>query len=173
MTYLHNATKDWTNVSNIIINYKDENIDYNTLEKGTTEYGSIVTKGTTTVITSKNEEETGRIENLKARMPRYDEVHGAGKCLMYEEAYNFSFGSCPLWLSNYLNSNEYVTGEGLQNISGIHGYWTLSSIYEYSGSALCVLNTGNISDEYVNTDSIDGVRPVITIPLHDLSNYFE
>ena len=59
MPYLHNATKDWTNVPNIKMNYEDENIDGITLQKGTTGYGSIKTSGNVTIITSKNDEETG------------------------------------------------------------------------------------------------------------------
>ena len=79
MNYLHKATKDWSNVPNMIMNYEDENIAYDTQQKGTNGYGSIKTTDNITIITSKTNEETGRIENLKARLPRYDEVHGTGK----------------------------------------------------------------------------------------------
>ena len=169
MTYLHNATKDWDNIPNMIMNYEDENIDYNTQQKGTNGYGSIVTTGTTTIITSKTNEETGRIENLKARMPRYDEVHGTGKCLTYAENGN-QYGSCPLWLSNYLSSSSYVTGEGLQNISGIYGYWTFSSDASHSDFAWLVSYYGNVGRNAVDSNNFDGssddgVRPVITLGL--------
>ena len=33
MNYLHNATKDWNNIPNMIMNYEDENINYNTQKK--------------------------------------------------------------------------------------------------------------------------------------------
>ena len=170
MTYLHNATKDWNNIPNMIMNYEDENIDYTTQQKGTNGYGSIVTTGTTTIITSKNDEETGRIENLKARMPRYDEVHGEGKCLTYKENGN-NYGSCPLWLSNYLSNSQYVTGEGLQNISGIYGYWTLASNdgdYTYAWYVSYDGHVDSFSGVYYGNDY--GVRPVITIPKYNLSN---
>ena len=40
MTYLHNATKDWYNIPNMIMNYEDENINYSTQQKGTTGFYS-------------------------------------------------------------------------------------------------------------------------------------
>ena len=164
MNYLHNATKDWNNVPNMIMNYEDENIDYNTQRKGATGYGSIKTIDNITIITSKNNEETGRIENLKARLPRYDEAHGTGKCLTYEENGN-KYGSCPLYLANYLNSSSYVTGEGLQNISGIYGYWTLSSSAYSSDFAWLVYYSGIVDDDLVDSEHSRGVRPVITLEI--------
>jgi len=170
MKYLHNATKDWTNVPNMIMNYEDENIDYDTHQKGIAGYGSIVTAGTTTIITSKNGEETGRIENLKTRMPRYDEVHGTGKCLTStesEEKYGNKFGSCPLWLFNYMNSCvECGTITGKVDISEIYGYWTLSSHYDEGSARLAeqVRYRGRVSNNGVALDSY-GIRPVITLGL--------
>jgi len=166
MPYLHNATKDWTNIPNIIMNYEDESIDFITQQKGPYGYGSIVTTGTTTIITSKTGEETGRIETLKARMPRSDEVYGTDKCLTLLENENAD-GSCPLWLVNYLESSDHVTGAGLQNISGIYGYWTLSS-GNSSYSAGLVFYSGRLSQGYVDYADVGyiddfGVRPVITL----------
>ena len=165
MIYLHNVTKDWNNVPNMVIDYKDENIDPITGQKGTTGttgYGAIKTTGNITVITSNTGEETGRIENLKARMPRYDEVAGIGKCLSRDEN-EYKFGSCPIWLSNYLRKNEYVSGEGLKNIEEIIGYWVLSSYASKSNFAWYVDYRGLIGDHTVNSDL--GVRPVITLKL--------
>ena len=154
MNFLYNATKDWTNISNIEMNYTDEGNNY----------GSIKTTGNKTQITKKEEIETATYENLKARMPRYDEVHGTGKCLTYEENGN-KYGSCPLWLSNYLNISSYVTGEGLQNISGIYGYWTLSSFASDSSTAWDVHYRGGVGDSDVVDDYDNGVRPVITLEI--------
>ena len=104
----------------------------------------IKTTGDTTIITNKTGEETGRIENLKARMPRYNEVYGNGKC-------STSQGSCPLWLVNYLQSSSYVTGEGVQNIA-IGGYWRLSSYALDSKLSLYV--TGVFSPQENNPKTI-------------------
>jgi len=164
MTYLHNATKDWTNIPNMIMNYEDENINGETQQKGTDGYGSIVTTGTTTIITSKSEEETGRIENLKARMPRYDEVHGTGKCLLRSVNEN-NYGSCPLWLVNYMNTYEaYSAINGKVEISDIIGYWTLSSMPSWHDTAWFVRFVGNIENSGVR-DGNFGVRPVINLKL--------
>ena len=164
MNYLHDATKDWDNIPNMIMNYEDENINHVTGQKGTNGYTGIKTTGNITIITSKTNEETGRIENLKARMPRYDEVHGQGKCLTYAENNN-KYGSCPLYLANYLQSSSYVTGEGLQNISGIYGYWTLSSYASNSGYAWNVYYDGRVNAGNVIDEDSRGVRPVITLEI--------
>jgi prepilin-type N-terminal cleavage/methylation domain-containing protein len=143
MYYLHNATKDWSNIPNMVMNYEDENIDSSTQKKGATGYGSIKTTENITIISSKTDEQTGRIENLKARMPRYDEVGGEGKCTT-------TSGKCPLWLSNYLTSEMF-------------GYWTLSSRGDCSYSAWHVNSLGSINYYNVNNDYSYGVRPVITV----------
>ena len=83
----------------------------------------------------------------------YSEVTGTGKCAT-------AFGSCPLYLVNYLNKGDDVKGEGLQNISGIYGYWTLSSNADYSFYASNVYYNCNVYNSHVNSS---GVRPVITV----------
>ena len=95
--------------------------------------------------------------NGKARLPRLDEVYGDGKC-------SSSSGSCPLWLLNYLASSTYVTGDGLQNISEIYGYWTLSSSAENSIFAWWVDNDGFAWYDIAIDVSI-GARPVINVKL--------
>jgi len=169
MNYLHHATKDWDNIPNIIMNYADENLDYVTQEKGTNGYDSIKTTGIETVIISENRVETLKMENLKTRLPRYNEVHGKSKCLTKNENNN-QYGSCPLWLVNYLASSDYITGEGLQNIDGISGYWTLSSSADGSNKYAWIVHYyGYITCPNVFT-SAEGVRPVITIPKLDIAN---
>ena len=95
--------------------------------------------------------------NGKARLPRLDEVYGDGKC-------SSSVGSCPLWLLNYLASSPYVTGDRLQNISEIYGYWTLSSSAENSIFAWWVDNDGFAWYDIAIDGSI-GARPVINVKL--------
>ena len=158
MDYLYNATKDWSNVPNIVMNYTDEG------NTGSYGYGTITTtnnitkiaKKDTTAVTVLTDKEG--YTNLKARMPMYSEVTGEGKCTT-------SSGSCPLYLANYLNSSSYVTGDGLQNISKIYGYWTLPSDAANSGYAWYVSYNGYVSDYIVNNGSYRGVRPVITLEI--------
>ncbi len=172
MNYLYNATKDWDNVPNIIINYADENIYYNTYKKGTNGYDGIETLNNITKIMDQSGKETASYSDLKARLPKYDEVHGEGKCLTYEEN-GKKGGSCPLYLVNYLNKSDNVTGEGLQNISGIFGYWTLSSVSGSSQNAWHVNAGGQMSygsgsvlnGTGVSGNRNNGVRPVINLKL--------
>lgn len=166
MLYLYNATKDWKNVPNMIIDYKDENMNHHSEKKGDKGYGKIKTIGKETIITNKNGVETGKFENLKARLPRYDEVFGQNKCLKDNEQNCSACGSCPLWLANYLNNSEYITGNNIQNITGVSGYWLLSSYHSETSHAWHVFFTGIIVDSQVSTSSSIGVRPVININLN-------
>ena len=155
MDYLYNATKDWSNVPNIVINYKDEG------STGKYGYGSITTINNITKITKKDESAVTVLTdkegytNLKSRMPYYSEVTGEGKCAT-------SNGSCPLWLSNYLNGSSYVTGEGLQNISGLSGYWTFST-FANTNYVHSVYSSGKVHYYSVNNSDYNGLRPVITV----------
>ena len=163
MNYLYNATKDWGNVPNIKINYKDEG------NTGSYGYGTIITINNITKITKKDGSAVTVLTdkegytNLKSRMPRNDEVHEKGKCLTYAENGN-RYGSCPLWLANYMSSSSYVTGAGLQNIDGIYGYWLLSSYASHSYFACFVNSSGNVSDGNLYFSGSYGLRPVITLP---------
>ena len=169
MNYLHNATKDWSNVPNIVINYTDEG------NTGSYGYGKVKTSNNITKITKKDGSAVTVLTdkegytNLKTRMPLYNEVHGIGKCLTYEENGNRE-GSCPLWLSNYLNNISYVTGDGLQNINEIYGYWTLSSYVSDSPFASIMDYHGSITADGVYRSNYSGVRPVISIPKLDIAN---
>ena len=125
MTYLQNATKDWSNIPNIVINYNDEfNSEY--VHYG---YGKIITEQDITIITKKDGTVTSGdgYTNLKARLPRFKDVYMNGKCLKYSDT-GKNHGSCPLWLvDNMANSSYYSADAGKQEISGITGYWTFAS----------------------------------------------
>ena len=163
MKYLYNVTKDWTNISNIMITYEDENIDFNTLEKGTKGYGGIITKNNTMIITKKDKTQTLQIKNLKARFPSYEEIHGTGKCLTYAENDNQN-GSCPLWLVNYLNfSDYYASADGKVSIAMLNGYWLLSSLLNYENNVWFVDKEGILNKLNAYDKNNSGVRPVITI----------
>ena len=70
MNYLYNATKNWTNIPNIQMNYEDEGNDENY------GYGTIITTNNVTKITKKDGTVTNQEgdTNLKARMPYAKEV---------------------------------------------------------------------------------------------------
>ena len=58
------------------------------------------------------------------------------------------------------NANSGATFNTYGNTN--YGYWTLSPRYSYG--AWRVLSDGRLYNNYVNTDSDSGIRPVITIP---------
>ena len=165
MNYLHIATSTWSNIPNIIINYEDENIYLKTLEKGNHGYGKIETENNITKITNKDGEVTATYTNLKARLPRFDEVHGEGKCLTYDENGKKN-GSCPLWLVNYLlKSTYYDIEEGKEEIADIYGYSTLSSSACANNYVWVVNNLGRVMDTEQSTNTLGnyGIRPVISL----------
>lgn len=103
----------------------------------------------------------------KARLPQYNEVIGKEKCTT-------DFGSCPLWLSNYLDIGNEVTEKEIQKINAIFGYWTFSSRAGTTYDAWLVFPYGFVYG-YVGSYNVSynyyfGVRPVITIPKLDIAN---
>lgn len=142
MNYLYDATKDWNKVPNIKMNYNDENIN-NTLG-----YGSIVTTGTIIEITKKDGTVTAQYNKLKARMPYKSE-------LSYYDITN----KTNVYLYDYLSLSNTIQ---INPITGIYGYWTLSSSSD--DTAMRVINNGSINTNFVDYDNTNGVRPVITVP---------
>ena len=167
MAELYAGTKDWDNVSDMIMNYTDENNGTAT-DMG---YTSIITSNGVTTITGKPESNTTTVgtssKPLKARLPKQSEVMGAG-CTT-------SNGSCPVWLMEnmtYYNvSNDKYSmnnnSEAYQN--QIYGYWLLSSYPGYSDHASYVNYNGRVFDNYTTYGKY-GARPVITVSTSDLSN---
>lgn len=141
LNFLNSATKSWTNIPNINMNY----IYSDDLK--------IITNETTVEIV-KNNQTQSVFNNLKVRVPYESEIESVG-CT--EE-----IKSCPFWLSNYLMNNESVTGG--TNISGLVGYWILpkpsegAKIIDSYGSLKAATYYGGI-----NNSVIIGVRPVITL----------
>ena len=144
MNYLYNATKDWSNIPNIVINYIDEGNNY----------GSIITTNYITKITKKDGTVTNGdgYTNLKARLPYWSEV--SDNWSMY---------------SDYLNLYSDVRQKN--PIEGIYGYWSLSSDAVAYNLALCVHSKrGTYSVRVDGGDGIGaggsmGVRPVINVNL--------
>ena len=149
MDYLYNATKDWANIPNIEMNYTDEG---NTGDYG---YGTIVTTNNTTKITKKDGTAVTVLtnqegySNLKARLPYRSEV----------SAYD-STNKINAYLYDYLNQSGTIQTNA---ISGIYGYWTLSSYSGYSSFAWRVHFDGRVYDGGVDIGDGIGVRAVITL----------
>ena len=169
MAELYAGTKDWDNVSDMIMNYTDENNGTAT-DMG---YTSIITSNGVTTITGKPTTNTTTVgtssKPLKARLPKESEVMGAG-C-------TGSSGSCPTWLMEYMTyyyaSNDKYSmnnnSEAYQN--QIYGYWLLSSDSGDSSYARSVSCTGIVYHYYgTSYASGSGVRPVIIVSTSDLSS---
>ncbi len=152
MDYLYNATKDWLNIPNIKMNYADEG---NTGDYG---YGTIVTTDNITKIIKKDgtavtvlTDQEG-YSNLKARLLYKSEIS------KYD-----SVNKTNAYLYDYLNQSGIIQ---TSVISGIEGYWTLSSYSGYSGYAWFVNYDGRLS--FVNGvryGGLYGVRPVINLKI--------
>ena len=93
--------------------------------------------------------------SVPARMPSKAEVNGAG-C-------TGTSGSCPLWMTNYLNAYT-ATYPNSTAVSGVNGYWTLSSSASYADYAWHV-GTDSANDNSVYYDGYYGARPVITLSI--------
>ena len=183
MTNLYNATKDWTNVPNMIMEYADEN-------NNGTNYGytGISTDANTkvTTITGKQNKTSqyqtfgNATEPLKARLPREDEVtsQDAG-CHVWSS--NADYGTCSAWLVENLyydsNFSSYCstcsTKYSINNnngITNISGYWLLSSSPGYTLGARHVDCHGRVGNINRASNASRGLRAVITVSKSDLSN---
>ena len=96
---------------------------------------------------------------LNARMPYLSEV-GATGC----DIVNYESGTCPLWMVDHLN--EYTSAYPTRTaVSGVYGYWTLSSNASYPFSAWIVYYIGIAYYYGVGSDGDYGVRPVINLSI--------
>ncbi len=154
MDHIYNATKDWSNIPNIQMNYNDEE-DNLTSGYG---YGIIKTENNITKIIKRDgTTASATYTNLKARMPYYSEVTEEG-------CESGVIGSCPVYLIDYLYDASDVVGHPYQEniISGIDGYWLISSYSE--ASAWAIHTVGGLFSASTN-DTAYGVRPVINVKL--------
>ena len=156
---LHTATKGWTNVPDMIMDYYDSS--------PTEAYGytSIITDPKTkiTTITGKPTSNISTIGNtdepLKARLPISKELTDQG-CTT-------SDGSCPAWLVDHLryadiSNDKYALNTG--NRLGIEGYRILKSNTYAESYCSTISYLGKIfSGNYRNTLAKGGIRPVITV----------
>ena len=184
---LYNATKNWINVPDMDLSgnkaYIDEghainsNYGYNKVE--TTENGiKIIDINGLEVADDDNQIPVVKYENgkiLKARLPRYDEVTNEytrctgeqGLCqpfLVDNLKYFNTKGRYGLKKDKYLEIN---LNNGITNITG---YWLMSASFNNNYSACQVTYTGETICGHDTNNHMDGVRPVITVPITDLAN---
>ena len=164
MTVLYNATKDWTNVPDMIMDYTDEHNTDSTING----YTSIITDTNTkvTTITGKNGVQNTMIGTsanpLKARMLKLSEAEAVG--CGWDEA------TCSIWLGDNL-----VNADSCANL----GYWILSSVPDDSKYVFIITATDELADLHdfltsgingYHYNKLYGIRPVITISITDLAN---
>ena len=167
MTYLYNATKGWSNVPNMELTYTDENNTSSTTQG----YTGITTRNGVATITGKNGASNTTIgttsQPLKARLPKENEVSGTDGNHCTD-----SSGSCPAWLVEYLNDSAGVSNDSYYSrnelISGIYGYWLLSSYPGDSSIARIVGYGGGVGYNGTSTVIVNGVRAIITVSKSDL-----
>ena len=162
MTKLYNATKYWTNVTDMIMSYYDENGASLDSNKG---YNSIITNESTKII-SKSGEVSANIgtseQPLKARLPMRSEVNVAG-CTTTSE-------TCPIWLVENLKNESLIVYNETNKIDEIYGYWLLSSAQAKGNiDASLINNRGTVSYYATNSNDKYGIRPVISVSISDLS----
>ena len=159
MTYLYNATKDWTNISPVNYTYNDKDVQGTT--QSNTSYTSFVSTNGIATITplTGNGVTIGTSEYpLRARMPIYSSDANITEVASSNGSNNYLYDN--------LDSEWYGTGDAPSNhINGIYGYWTLSSIADRSIFAWSVYYDGFVGSDDVCDDSGDGVRPVINLKI--------
>ena len=166
LDYLYNATKDWTNIPNIIVNY-DDTISYTNVQSTYGGYGTIITIDNKTVITMKDKVTVVEVNNgqdgyidLKVRMPYKSEVDD------YSEEKNNKFLYDNLACLDFTSEGgPYNCIDGLTHIDEIYGYWTISTDVEYDFNAWFVCYLGKIISTGVTNPNEVGVRPVINLKI--------
>ena len=179
MQGLYNATKNWTNVPDMDLSGDNKYSDEGHEENNDYGYGEIITTELGIKITKKDKKTEVKREGnltpvipyetnkpLKARLPKFEEVYNTDNNDT-NHCHN-SAGSCPSWLTNGLEQHlTYYPNN--DHISGINGYWLLSSHHGTSSSAREVLLYGNGNYGLItSSNASNGLRPVITVPKSDL-----
>ena len=167
---LYNATKNWSNVPDMNLDYADEG----NLENSSYGYGKIETTELGIKITKKDGIEVARSGNLKPVIPYEEGKKLKSRIPIFEEMYNDNIvdiyhchdfnGSCPAWLTNWLGSFGTYYLEN-NHIEGIHGYWLLSSYSGYSEARSLYYGGGCCAGFVTARTDDNGIRPVITVPM--------
>lgn len=172
MQELYAGTKDWDNVPAIELNYIDEeNTDLEDIG-----YISLVISEGVATITGKPTTKVTTIgttlQPLKSRLPKSREITGGG-CTIGN-------GSCSVWLMENMkywngSNDKYSMNNNTETYQNILGYWLLSSYPNKNFGACFVYYYGSINyfagaTPSWTTNNNYGIRPVITVPISDLSN---
>ena len=186
MNALYNATKNWSNVSSISFEYDDILDQQNSGAQAFTDLGykginvisgvgNIISKGETTLNPIGTQSAP-----LKARLPMYSEVY---------EKVDSNCNRLSKWLVINLEASSMDCYNDNEHIKGIRGYWLLDSKAVSSGFGGCTSRgvaryvnfDGTISATIANAQGFtnvcqgmaveiyNGIRPVITVPISDLS----
>ena len=136
MEYLQTATAGWTNANPQTIS------TFTVCED----------KGLDFICT--DDEEMAQTFNTNARLPYVNDL--------FETGCRAECESCPLWMADYLENMGIQT----KIVSGLSGYWMLSSHSFYSNEAWYMDSTANpYYNNNVDDDSDLGVRPVINLSI--------
>ena len=177
MTVLGNATRNWTNVPNINLEYNDvidnaesvcclSNTDGGYTGMTITDGIGYITKkdGATQIPIALTDNKP-----IKARLPKNSEI--------YKNHCDKWSGTCPVWLvenlrydgiqdDKYSLNSANISGTSIYNI---YGYWLLSSNPGDSDYARNVTYSGSMLENSTSVVISIGIRPVITVPKLDLS----
>ena len=179
---IYDATKEWNNIPNIILNYSNEGYSDNY------GYKSIITDLNTleTKIVGKDDSiklTVGNLDSpLKARLPKVKELKDAG-CGVARIGENTQkhYGTCPVWLIENLkywdvtynagsnHTDKYIINKD-KNLEDVRGYWTMSSYNSRDNYSYYMYHPGSV--EELNSTWVllyIGTRPVIEIPEDRLS----
>ena len=162
ITYLYNATKDWINISPVNYTYMDKEIQGTT--QANTSYTSFVSTNGLAVITSLDKGTITMIGTgdypLRARMPIYSSDASITEVVDSNGSNNYLYENLDGGYWDYDKSTKPTN-----NISGIYGYWTLSSRPDGSSGAWYVNYDGHVRTTFVGNNDRRGVRPVITLKI--------
>jgi len=152
MNHLYKATKNWTNIPNIEMDYSSGNC-----------YDGIKTIGSETIITMSDGTKTASYKNLKARL------------LKENEKYASSDNIPPYILSGLVSSTDINYNQDLYE-KDLYGYWLLNDLVnpspyrDFCNYAEYIINSNSESFTLVGvTESSMGVRPVIEVLKSQLS----
>ena len=167
MINLYNATKNWKNVDDMIMNYSDVGNGYLSIMTSTSD--KVTTIMGKNYSTSDNQVFGNTEYPLKARLATFNEILDAGcELSASDESTN---GSCPIWLMENmkyynLNNDKYSINNNDESYQNILGYCLLSSSASSVGARMVGAH-GIVGSNYV-TANIFGIRPVTTIKEGDL-----
>ena len=165
MNFVYQATKDWENIPALNYTYNDKQYQ-GTIEDGISYTSFVSNNGIATITSLSGYVVTIGSETapLRARMSIYSAI--------YDEEWNMIGEKGEVLAKKIDNSNAYLydylkLDNNIQNnpIDAIYGYWTLSSMGDYSNYVWYVASSGYVRGSLLTYDSRNVVRPVINLKL--------